>query len=112
MSKNYYTNVAAVGNNIFYRGVKDGRRIKLKIAYEPTLFLRSNKTTTFKSLEGVYLEPMKFESMREARDFVNSRALSTAVEPLVLVGTAHEIPRLVVDQHRSVVANRHRPDGL
>ena len=70
MSKNYYTNVAAVGNNIFYRGVKDGRRIKLKIAYEPTLFLRSNKTTTFKSLEGVYLEPMKFESMREARDFV------------------------------------------
>ena len=70
MSKYYYTNVAAVGNNIFYRGVKDGRRIKLKIAYEPTLFLRSNKTTTFKSLEGVYLEPMKFESMREARDFV------------------------------------------
>ena len=70
MSKNYYTNVAAVGNNIFYRGVKDGRRIKLKIAYEPTLFLRSNKTTIFKSLEGVYLEPMKFESMREARDFV------------------------------------------
>ena len=70
MSKNYYTNVAAVGNNIFYRGVKDGRRIKLKIAYEPTLFLRSNKTTNFKSLEGVYLEPMKFESMREARDFV------------------------------------------
>ena len=70
MSKNYYTNVAAVGNNICYRGVKDGRRIKLKIAYEPTLFLRSNKTTTFKSLEGVYLEPMKFESMREARDFV------------------------------------------
>ena len=70
MSKNYYTNVAAVGNNIFYRGVKDGRRIKLKIAYEPTLFLRSNKTTTFKSLEDVYLEPMKFESMREARDFV------------------------------------------
>ena len=70
MSKNYYTNVAAVGNNIFYRGVKDGRRIKLKIAYEPTLFLRSNKTTKFKSLEGVYLEPMKFESMREARDFV------------------------------------------
>ena len=70
MSKNYYTNVAAVGNNICYRGVKDGRRIKLKIAYEPTLFLRSNKTTNFKSLEGVYLEPMKFESMREARDFV------------------------------------------
>ena len=70
MSKNYYTNVAAIGNNICYRGVKDGRRIKLKIAYEPTLFLRSNKTTKFKSLEGVYLEPMKFESMREARDFV------------------------------------------
>ena len=70
MTNQYYTNVVGVGNNIFYRGVKDGRRVKYKIAYTPTLFLRSNKTTNFKTLEGDYLEPMKFEGMREARDFV------------------------------------------
>lgn len=70
MSPNYYTNVACVGNNILYRGVKEGRRIKLKVAFEPTLFLPSKKPTAFKNLEGEYLEPMKFETIREARDFV------------------------------------------
>jgi len=67
---NYYTNVASVGNNILYRGIKDGRRVKLKIAYTPTLFLPSKKQTKFTSLDGEHLEPMKFESIREARDFV------------------------------------------
>jgi DNA polymerase elongation subunit (family B) len=67
---NYYTNVASVGNNILFRGIKNGRRVKLKIGYSPTLFLPSKKPTQFKSLEGEYLEPMKFESIREARDFV------------------------------------------
>jgi DNA polymerase elongation subunit (family B) len=66
----YYTNVASIGNNILYRGVKDGRRVKLKIAYTPTLYLPSKKQTNFTTLEGEYLEPMKFESIREARDFV------------------------------------------
>jgi DNA polymerase elongation subunit (family B) len=70
MKNKYYTNVACVGNNIFYRGVKDGRRVKLKIAFTPTLFLPSKKPTQFKTLEGDYLEDMKFESVREARDFV------------------------------------------
>ena len=59
-----------VGNNILYRGVKDGRRVKMKIGYTPTLFLPAKKETKFKTLNGEYLEPMKFESIREARDFV------------------------------------------
>ena len=67
---NYYTNVASVGNNILFRGIKNGRRVKLKIGYSPTLFLPSKKPTQFKSLEGEHLEPMKFETIREARDFV------------------------------------------
>ena len=69
MSK-YYTNVACIGNNILYRGVKEGRRVKLKVAYTPTLFLPSKKETAYKTLEGEFLEPMKFESVREARDFI------------------------------------------
>ena len=69
MSK-YYTNVACIGNNILYRGVKEGRRVKLKVAYTPTLFLPAKKETTFKTLDGDFLEPMKFESIREARDFI------------------------------------------
>jgi len=67
---NYYTNVASLGNTIYYRGIKNGRRVKLKVAYTPTLFLPSNKPTDYKNLEGEYLEPMKFENIREARDFI------------------------------------------
>ena len=59
-----------VGNNILYRGIKDGRRVKMKIGYTPTLFLPAKKETKFKTLNGEYLEPMRFESIREARDFV------------------------------------------
>jgi DNA polymerase elongation subunit (family B) len=70
MTKKYYTNVSCVGNNILFRGVKDGRRVKMKIQYAPTLFLPSNKKTEWTSLHGDYLEPMKFENIREARDFV------------------------------------------
>jgi DNA polymerase elongation subunit (family B) len=65
----YYTNVSCFGNNILFRGVKDGRRTKMKIQYAPTLFLPTNKSTEFKSLSGDSLEPKRFETIREARDF-------------------------------------------
>ena len=69
MSK-YYTNVVVQGNNILYRGVQNGRRVRMKIQYSPTLFLPSKKPTEFKTLFGENLEPMRFESIRESRDFV------------------------------------------
>jgi DNA polymerase elongation subunit (family B) len=65
----FYTNVLSVGNNILYRGVKNGRRVRMKIAYKPTLYLPAKKETKFKNLHGEYLEPMQFEGIREARDF-------------------------------------------
>ena len=68
MSK-FYTNVIAFGNYILYRGVSNGQRKKLKVSYTPTLYLPSKKPTEYKALNGNYLEPMKFESIREARDF-------------------------------------------
>lgn len=69
MSK-YYTNVAVQGNNILYRGVQNGRRVRMKIQYSPTLFLPTKKPTEYKTLFGESLEAMRFESIRESRDFV------------------------------------------
>jgi DNA polymerase elongation subunit (family B) len=69
MSK-YYTSVSVYGNNILYRGVKEGRRVKMKIQYSPTLFLPVNKKTEWKNLEGENLESKRFPTIREARDFV------------------------------------------
>ena len=69
MSK-YYTNIAVQGNNILYRGINNGRRIKNKVSYSPTLFLLANKTTQWKTLFGESLEPMKFGDIKDAKEFV------------------------------------------
>ena len=69
MTNQYYTNIQIYGDKVLYRGVKDGRRINLEIKYAPTLFLPSKKVTKFTNLQGDYLEPMKFEGMRAAKDF-------------------------------------------
>ena len=69
MSK-YYTNVAVQGNNILFRGVKNGRRVKMKIQYSPTLFLPVKKPSEWKTLFGEPLEPMKFSDIKDAKEFV------------------------------------------
>lgn len=68
--KNFYTNVLCVGNNILYRGVKDGRRVKLKIEYKPSFYLPTKKETPYRSLQKEFLEKKTFACIREARDFV------------------------------------------
>ena len=70
VSKNFYTNVRSWGNHILYRGVKDGKRVKMKIDYEPSLYLLSRKPTQFKTLKGEFLEEKRFDSMRDANDYI------------------------------------------
>jgi len=68
---NFYTNVKSFGGRILYRGVKDGKRIKLKIDYEPQLYLPARRGNgTHKSLDGIDLVPKRFDGIREARDYV------------------------------------------
>jgi DNA polymerase elongation subunit (family B) len=68
---NFYTNVQSIGGKILYRGIKDGKRIKLKIDYEPQLYLPARKGNgTHKSLDGIDLIPKRFDGIREARDYV------------------------------------------
>lgn len=66
----FYTNVSCVGNNILYRGIKNGRRVKMKIPYSPKLYIPCKKKTEYKTLHGEYLEEMSFTSIYEMRDFV------------------------------------------
>ena len=66
----FYTNLSRYGNNILYRGYKDGRRMAVKVPFSPTLYVPVEKPTAFKSLDGKYVEPCKLESMREAKEFI------------------------------------------
>jgi DNA polymerase elongation subunit (family B) len=68
----FYTNVLCVGNNILYRGVENDRRVRLKVAYTPRMYLlaETKKNALWKNLQNQTLEEIKFDSIRECRDFV------------------------------------------
>ena len=69
MSK-FYTNVQCIGNNILYRGVVDGSRVKTKIPYKPTLYEKTKKSSQYRSLDNYALAPIKFDSIREAKEYL------------------------------------------
>jgi len=74
MSNPFYTNVQCYGNNILYRGInRSGAREQIKIPYKPTLFLPSKEQNTkFQTLDGKFVEPIRFDSIREAKDFIKN----------------------------------------
>lgn len=69
MSFHFYTNVQCIGNNIFYRGVVDNKRVKLKIKYQPSFYEKSKSITKYTNLAGEYLQQIRFDSINEARDY-------------------------------------------
>ncbi len=97
---NFYTNVQSVGNNILYRGIIDGKRIKTKVPYQPTLYEKSNKVTQFTNLEGQYLAPIKFGSIREARDYLKQ---FEDVSGKTIYGQNRFEYAFIGEQHKSMV---------
>ena len=67
---NFYTNVSRYGNMLLYRGIENGKRVQKKIKYKPTLFVATNKATKWKSLDGKPVAPFQFESMRDAKNWI------------------------------------------
>ena len=67
----FYTNVSRLGDNILYRGFENGKRIEERIPFQPVLFVESkNSTGKYKTLQGVSVEPVQLDSMREAKQFL------------------------------------------
>lgn len=66
----FYTNISRYGNQLLYRGYKDGRRIQTKIPFSPTLYVPVEKSTAWKALDGKSVEPVRLETMREAKEFL------------------------------------------
>lgn len=66
----FYTNISRFGNSILYRGYKDGKRVQTKVPFSPTLFVPVEKPTGYVALDGKHVEPIKLETMREAKEFM------------------------------------------
>jgi DNA polymerase elongation subunit (family B) len=92
----FYTHVACMGNAIYYRGIQDGKRIRQKIDYTPTLYLPTKKDSPFKTLAGEALEPRSFQSINDARDFIKQYE---GVEGFTIYGNNKFEYAYIAEQH-------------
>jgi len=69
MSLRFYTNVQMVGNNFLVRGYENGKSVIFKEEFSPTLFVKSNKETQYKTLEGENVEPIQPGTVKDCREF-------------------------------------------
>ena len=69
----FYTSIDRYGSTLLYRGYSGGQRVKKRIPFKPTLFVtnrnKNNASSGWTSLEGNPVEPIEFETMREATEF-------------------------------------------
>ena len=94
----FYTHVACRGNYIYYRGVEDGRRVRLKKEYSPTLFVPSHSplSTTWKDLNGNPVDTLNFSSIYEAREYLQKY---NDVEGFTIYGNSNFQYTFISDQH-------------
>jgi DNA polymerase elongation subunit (family B) len=96
----FYTNVQTSGNYVLYRGVKDGKRFKQKIEYQPTLYVPAKKVTSYTNLKGEYLDTIKPGGLRDSRDFVKKY---TDVDGFCIYGQTRYEYAFIADQHSGMV---------
>ena len=65
----FYTNVQMIGNQFLVRGYDNGKHVMFKEEYLPTLFVKSNKKTKYKTLEGECVEAIQPGTVRDCREF-------------------------------------------
>jgi DNA polymerase elongation subunit (family B) len=72
MLNGFYTSVDRHRNTIKYRGYDDsGKKIYESFKFRPTFYLESkDPKAAWRSLEGIPLEPMTFDSMSDSREFL------------------------------------------
>ena len=89
----FYTDVTRYGNQILYRGYKNGERIRERVKFKPTLFVRGE--SDWKTLDNHPVKPMQFESMRDATDFTKQ---FQHVPTVKTYGTTNYIHQFITDR--------------
>ena len=59
-----------VGNDFLVRGYENGKRVQYREKFQPTLFVKSNRESEWKTLEGENVEPIQPGSVRDCREFI------------------------------------------
>ena len=67
----FYTACALKGNKILVRGYKNGERFTDTISFKPSLFIKTEKDTKYKTLNGVKVNRMRFDTLYDCRQFLD-----------------------------------------
>ncbi len=65
----FYTNVQLIGNQFLVRGVENGKRFENRDEFFPTLFVKTNKESKYRTLNGETVEPINPGTVRDCREF-------------------------------------------
>ena len=94
----FYTSVVRNMNSLLVRGYdRDGKRVQEKVRFKPTLYLeaKDGKPTKFHSLDGTAVEPMRFDSMSDARKFTDTYK---EVPSFRIYGNDRHVPAFIQSQ--------------
>ena len=107
MATGFYTSVNRYGNSILYRGYNErGERVARKIRFSPTLYVPSQSETGYNTLYGQPVEPVEFDTMRDAKDYYQKYG---EVDNFEIHGNEHFISQFIYDQYPSEIDfNRSR----
>ena len=92
----FYTSVEQAGNRLLVRGYNNGERYSVRVPFNPTLFLPTKNFSKWKTLEGECVEPHKFGSITEARDFVKQYK---EVPDFDIYGNTRFLYQYIAEQH-------------
>ena len=66
----FYTACAIKSNKILVRGYKNGVRFTDSVSFKPSLFIKSDKETKYKTLNGIGVKRMIFDTLYDCREFL------------------------------------------
>jgi DNA polymerase elongation subunit (family B) len=66
----FYTACAIKGNKILVRGYRDGVRFTDSVSFKPSLFIKSDKESKYKTLNGIGVKRMIFDTLYDCREFL------------------------------------------
>ena len=68
----FYTSTHLYSNLVLERGFENGKRFNDRIAYEPTLYIPTQKESKYKTLDGQNLGSVKPGTIKDCRDFIRN----------------------------------------
>ena len=92
----FYTSVEQAGNRLLVRGYNNGDRYSVRVPFNPTLFLPTKNFSKWKTLEGECVEPHKFGSISEAREFVKQYK---EIPDFDIYGNTRFLYQYIAEQH-------------